>query len=64
MIKSFNLKIGHSTQAHALLAFLSFSQFCLLTSLGESHQGGEVIEENNDQERTKFRVMVTSVCQK
>ena len=62
-INEFSLKNGQSLQPHALLALLSLSGFYPVTSLRESHQGGGVIEENNDQDRIKFWVLVTSSCQ-
>lgn len=37
-----------------LLALLSVSGHCPLTSCRESHQGGGVTEEDNDQDRTEF----------
>lgn len=45
VINSLSLKIGHSIQSHALLAFLSLSGFFPHTSLRGNHHGGEVIEE-------------------
>lgn len=44
VIHSLSLKIGHSTQPHTLLAFLSLSGFCPHTSFKGNHHRGEVMK--------------------